>query len=231
MRLLRLIRLVPAVAILCCLSAGLQSCHKKKHGSTVSNVTYDFSVSGNTLIGYNVSFQSTAPATSSFLWNFGDGTTSTDAAPVHVYSQGDSFKVTLIVDRQTSKTITKTIFIATPPDAFIVTGIAGMKYWHGYIIAHFQSPSARDTISTLTDQFEISVINSTTISLKNDVLGCYYTDPVSHIYYFRYLISQYSWREIAYNYSTGSIRYIYYPDQGGDPNSGPYSFATVLWTP
>ncbi len=231
MRLISFIRLIATVAVLYCAAVGLQGCHKKNKDTAPTTVSYDFTVTGNTLVGYSVSFQSTAPAGSSYLWNFGDGTTSTQATPTHVYSSIDSFKVSLVINNQSSKSVSKKIYIAAVPEASIVSGIAGMKNWHGYVIAHFQAPSARDTISTLTDQFSIAVNSNISITVKGDVLDCYNTDNVNHIYYFRYYISQYSWREIDYYYSTDNICYIFYPDQGGDPQSGPYSFATVLWAP
>ena len=231
MRLYGFAKMIPAVAILYCASTALQSCHKKKNSNGPGNVTYDFSTGGNTLLGYTVTFQSTAPATSTFLWSFGDGATSTTAYPTHVYTKVDSFTVILIVDGNSAKKVSKTIFISTPPNATIVAGMGGMKYWHGYIIADFQSPTLRDTLSVFTDQFTISVLNSTTLALKDDTLACYYTDPINQIYYFRHSFSLYSWREVAYYYGTGNIFYTYQPDQGGDPAHGPYSSATVLWTP
>ncbi|MEO0626279.1 MAG: PKD domain-containing protein, partial [Bacteroidota bacterium] len=45
--------------------------------------------------GQTVSFTNTSTATFGFFWNFGDGETSTEANPVHVYDEEGEFTVTL----------------------------------------------------------------------------------------------------------------------------------------
>ena len=40
--------------------------------------------------------------TTNFLWNFGDGTISTETNPIHVYSEPGSYTITLIIDDPTS---------------------------------------------------------------------------------------------------------------------------------
>lgn len=51
---------------------------------------FDFTVSGNTVTFMNASQNAT-----SLFWNFGDGTTSTDNNPVHTYTTGGVYTVTL----------------------------------------------------------------------------------------------------------------------------------------
>ena len=46
---------------------------------------------------YTVNFQNTTPGAVSYLWNFGDGATSTEAAPAHTYTRAGDFNVTLSV--------------------------------------------------------------------------------------------------------------------------------------
>jgi hypothetical protein len=48
--------------------------------------------------GDTIYFQSNAPASSKFLWSFGDGTTSGDAQPKHVYYQRGTMNATLTVN-------------------------------------------------------------------------------------------------------------------------------------
>ena len=54
-----------------------------------------------------------------YLWNFGDGTTSTEPNPTHRYPNGGTFNVTLTVTdaRGVSGTVTKTITVEGPPAA------------------------------------------------------------------------------------------------------------------
>jgi len=47
--------------------------------------TFDISYSGNQFIGDTIRFQSSAPYGKKLTWKFGDGTTSTETSPQHVY--------------------------------------------------------------------------------------------------------------------------------------------------
>ena len=69
----------------------------------------------------------------SFLWDFGDGQTSTEPNPLHVYSQVGAFTAKLTVKEDTSPfaTSSKSIVIRTgvnPPVAFIDTPDVSMRY-------------------------------------------------------------------------------------------------------
>jgi PKD repeat protein len=46
----------------------------------------------------SVVFESTNPAATSWLWNFGDGTTSTEANPTHIYQTDGDYIVTLLIE-------------------------------------------------------------------------------------------------------------------------------------
>ena len=48
-------------------------------------------------VGLHVAFSSTSSSASTYLWDFGDGATSTGAAPAHTYSASGSYPVTLQV--------------------------------------------------------------------------------------------------------------------------------------
>ncbi len=66
---------------------------------------------------YNVQFENTSQGTS-FLWEFGDGTTSTQTNPSHTYTNGGSYIVTLIARDPAScnmtDTIRRTITVVSP---------------------------------------------------------------------------------------------------------------------
>jgi uncharacterized protein YjdB len=68
-----------------------------------------------------------------YLWDFGDGTTSTQANPAHTYSGTGilSFTVTLTVTDQTSLTASKSLLISlnnTPPTAHITNPVNNSTY-------------------------------------------------------------------------------------------------------
>jgi PKD repeat protein len=80
-------RSVLFAGVLFLVAIALNSCKKDP---PVSNFTY-------VADGLTVTFTSTATNTSTYLWDFGDGGSSTEANPVHVYVGGGAFEVKLTV--------------------------------------------------------------------------------------------------------------------------------------
>jgi PKD domain/Secretion system C-terminal sorting domain len=66
----------------------------------------------NQLNDLNVSFTNTSTNATNYLWDFGDGNSSTDAHPIHTFSNYGSYDVQLIVSHcGLSDTITQTIYL------------------------------------------------------------------------------------------------------------------------
>lgn len=84
----------------------------------------NFTHSANGLV---VTFTNTSVGGTSWLWNFGDGNTSTLQNPVHTYAVGGSYTVTLTTTNPCgSTTITKTVALIPPPTAnFTATPTSG----------------------------------------------------------------------------------------------------------
>lgn len=84
-----------------------------------TGVLADFTIANNTSCSAPATVQfnntSTGVGTRTYLWDFGDGTTSTQTSPAHVYQQGGTYPVRLIVYNNSgcSDTITK-------PDAVVL---------------------------------------------------------------------------------------------------------------
>src|ERR1700677_708471 len=96
---------------------GMYSCKK---GSKAA--VYNFSYTGNLLINDTIFFNSTASGASTFLWNFGDGSSSAVATPAHVYTTSGSFVVTLTVGNNSIGAISKTLSIKSSLYDFTYTG-------------------------------------------------------------------------------------------------------------
>lgn len=68
--------------------------------------------------GLTVTFNNTSVGGVSYLWNFGDGQTSTMTNPVHTYATGGAYIVTLSTTNTCGSTNnTQTVVLATPPVA------------------------------------------------------------------------------------------------------------------
>jgi gliding motility-associated-like protein len=87
---------------------------------------FNLSLQNNCTTGANfTNLSTTSPGTDltsiSFLWNFGDGQTSTSVSPIHVYANPGSYDVTLTVTNSIGcvDSITKQITVVAPPTATI----------------------------------------------------------------------------------------------------------------
>jgi PKD repeat protein len=80
--------------------------------------------------GLRVAFENTSENGTSYLWDFGDGNTSTEENPAHVYATGGDFTVTLVVTGN-SETAEKTsvLTIIEPIDPFQALTGGSTKTW------------------------------------------------------------------------------------------------------
>ncbi|MFI5196615.1 MAG: hypothetical protein ACHQD8_05960, partial [Chitinophagales bacterium] len=78
-------KIFPLALIMWFLLIGIDSCKKGKKSVTTNTTSLDFTYTGNLFVYDTISFHSTAPSTSTFLWKFGDGMTSNLPTPTHIY--------------------------------------------------------------------------------------------------------------------------------------------------
>lgn len=82
-------------------------CNKDSAPTPVESVPdpiAEFTFSGTLVTPATVLFQNTSQHTDTYLWNFGDGTVSSDSCPTRVYSSAGTFNVTLFASfRSTGK--------------------------------------------------------------------------------------------------------------------------------
>lgn len=87
------------------------------------------------LEGEAVNFSNNSVGATSYLWSFGDGSTSTDASPVHAYAQEGVYSVTLTATNGTCTDVfTQTIVVSKLQDP---TGIAELANGQGMYIFGF----------------------------------------------------------------------------------------------
>ena len=107
------------------IQADMQSCSLSGSGLaaywSLNSDGNDGSGNGKNLTLNNTSFSTTAPVIgASYLWNFGDGTTSTVGSDIHTYSSQGTYSVSLAVTYNSSYSITaKSITVNPTPTASI----------------------------------------------------------------------------------------------------------------
>lgn len=88
----------------------------------------------NTISFLTVTFANSSAGALSYAWDFGDGNTSTDMNPIHIYAMDGSYTVELIAYGEcTNDTSTQTVIVST-------VGVAGPQ--NGGTIAIYPNPSA-----------------------------------------------------------------------------------------
>jgi PKD repeat protein len=96
-------------------AAGATTETKTSYITVLSGPTAIIAVSTNLA---TLTTQNTSTNASSYLWSFGDGSTSTLTAPTHTYGQDGTYTVTLTATNSCGiNTATQTVSIITPPSA------------------------------------------------------------------------------------------------------------------
>lgn len=91
--------------------------------SVASNVRASFTTPATGCLQYNAVFDNTSDAGQTWLWDFGDGTTSTAFEPVHTYTMAGTYNVTLTANNPNTCNLTDvtapftiTVFDSPTPD-------------------------------------------------------------------------------------------------------------------
>ncbi|MCW3120742.1 MAG: hypothetical protein JWQ38_234 [Flavipsychrobacter sp.] len=83
------------------------ACKKNKQSAA-----YTFSYSGDLYVADTIHFNSNAPSSAKFAWDFGDKSNSTVSAPGHVYTEAGTYTIALVINGDTAHTIRQTLVIA-----------------------------------------------------------------------------------------------------------------------
>ena len=97
--------------------------------------------------GYQVAFTALTHSAVSWSWDFGDGNTSTEQNPVHVYESGGYYLATLTATSNTGQTVTRETKLAVSLDPFsLLTGDQTAEGYNGKTWKLRQAHSVNDKL-------------------------------------------------------------------------------------
>jgi PKD repeat protein len=90
-------------------TAGMNKIVKTNFVTVNASIVPDFNI---ILVGKTITLDNKTIGADQYIWNFGDGNTSTDKNPVHTYAKSGDYNVTLLINKAgCSSSITKAIII------------------------------------------------------------------------------------------------------------------------
>ena len=93
---------------------------KKDEPKVNSKACFDYSPNDNIKVGDTLTFANCSENAIKYIWDFGDGDTSTLKFPYHTYYSAGNYKVTLSASNESSTdTLMKTIEISPKPDQIV----------------------------------------------------------------------------------------------------------------
>lgn len=193
----------------------------KKHDSDATPkpaILYNISFTGNQVASDTIYYTRTPLSGKKFLWNFGDGTFSTDSAPFHIYGDSGTFNISLVVDADTA--IARTIIKIYPEILNKTFEMASSRVWHHYTYYKYSPTMLNDTTVYYPD-FSSSVIyvDPTTVVFSQDTLVYFKSDdssisfrkPLSKILYFNFLANGIQYTYIDEGVSHYIVDFYYTP--------------------
>jgi len=178
---------------------------------------YDIEYSGIPRLYDTINFSSTAPAGSTLLWDFGDGTTSTDIAPRHAYSSIPFLRpimlspydrsfirlpdtVRLIINNDTRHPAIKMLNISPGAER-----LEGTYHWvNGKYFANYGPLSGSTTIILPDTNFSITAVNDSLITIWGEVLNY---SPLRKGYFVKGLSVTCENNKIYFSKTTGGYHY------------------------
>lgn len=157
-----------------------QGCRKNDNNepaapSTLKTISY----SGDAMAGYAVSFSSDATNAKKYQWTFGDGGTSAEPKPGHMFADTGTYLVSLMInDDTTLRVTTKLTVFRAPANTRLMEGDHVWRHSWGRSLS-----GAGDTTVYGPDvTMRISYINPATIAIGQDTLKYVPASPVDENY-------------------------------------------------
>jgi PKD repeat protein len=146
------------------------------YDAPTANFTFDTGV-GRTHAPKSVSFLNNSTGATSYSWNFGDGTSSTDIAPTHSYTTGGTFNVTLTATGQGgSATKTLSVFIDNPVTSLKISQIelSNIPFINPGTGLNWDSGNGPDIYIVIVDPSGNAIFTTNTVSdINQAMLGTY----------------------------------------------------------
>jgi len=134
--------------------------------------------------GTEVTFTSEMSNVKSFEWNFGDGNTSSEANPVHSYTEAKTYKVTLNVIGDDDKPVAAVIDVEIQETMnYLLTGGSARpegKIWR--LSYEVSDPVGNEGIGPITNDLVIQITDDTDGTLEWVGLGGAYDDEFTFVF-------------------------------------------------
>jgi PKD repeat protein len=120
-----------------------------------------------------------SPAVVGYAWNFGDGTTSNEAAPTHHWTTEGTKDVTITVIRTGGgqESIIKAAFVTITPDALdtyrdlLITKFKTRTTFRGFLTPHLEQCTFLDHVSTALGQVRSLLGSGVQLDTLGEILG------------------------------------------------------------
>ena len=170
----------------------------------------DFTYSGTPAAGHILSFSSNADEGSTYLWDFGDGSSSTEKAPIHVFATNQDFEVSLSINNDKDHIVKKRISIYA--NGVYLSQLTGNKTWH-HIFTDASPFAPYHTGHTMPDvNMEISTTVPSVITINGDSLSYYGSEHSDSVLLFRHSgYNKHINTSLYFNHFTSATDYSYLP--------------------
>lgn len=145
--------------------------------NVAENVRASFTTPATGCLIYNAVFDNTSIAGDTWLWDFGDGTTSTDFEPVHTYTVAGSYNIVLVANNPNTCNISDTarvtiqVFDAPTPDFSFAptTPIANTPV----VFSNLSSPDAIEFLWVFGDGDSLRTTSRADVSHQYNTTGTF----------------------------------------------------------
>lgn len=148
-------------------------CNRHQHDPVILN---GIQVGDKKYVGVELCYKASAEGADSYMWDLGDGTTSTDPAPCHIYTAAGTYMVKLMLNNSPELTAYAPVTIKEAPKYTALT--AGTHNFTYYFGRSFSS-GVNDTLHTADTSLTIGYIDPVTLNIGGDTLICLSVAPGS----------------------------------------------------